>query len=232
MSDEELSTTVKEQNKRLGWRDPPPADLAKEVYDALFPPRPERPPVRTLADNLPEGITDGDPVMPGLKKPEPLVFYKERQPDELVPAATRLWRVGLNDLPQLGWLIERLMRKCPHVPPHTWQTTLVSFMHDNSFFQRSPNAVGLARFVNDVFAPPHVEVLFLFHTDLGPEGGSQRNSQGEKDAIAIVRAMREWGRHQGATEVRRLNELSDMPTSVFTNDLRGEKRDEAWIAIR
>jgi hypothetical protein len=212
---------------------PPPEDLAKEVYDALFPPRPPRPPPRTLYDDLEPGITDATPPVEGLKLPEPLVLVKERSPDELVPAATRLWRVGLNDLAHLGWLIERLMRRCPHTQPHTWQGTLMTYAADNfMFFQRSERAVGLATLAIGPFYPTFVEVLFLFHTDLGPEGGSLRGSQGEKDCIAIVRAMQQWGKRMGAVEVRRLNALSDMATGSFTNDLRGDKRDEAWIAIR
>jgi hypothetical protein len=126
------------------------------------------------------------------------------------------------------------MRRCPHVQAHTWAGTLLSYMNDNGyFFQRSERAVGLARFVSGPFSAPHVEVLFLFHTDLGSEGGSQRGSQGEKDCIALVRAMMAWGRHQGAGEVRRLNALTDLSASVFMNDLKtAEKRDDVSAGIR
>lgn len=217
----------------LGWRDPPPEDLSKEVYDTLFPPRPERPKPRTLYDDLPEGLTEVDNPIIGLKKPEPLELYKPRQPDELVPAMTRLWRVSLNDLAHLGWLIERLMVRSPHIQPHMWQGTLMSYMADNAyFFQRSERAVGLARLTSGPFHPTYVEPLFLLHQDLGTEGGSQRNSQGEKDAVAITRAMREWGRHQGATQMRRLNYFSDLSPSVFVNDLKAERREDVWLMIR
>ena len=220
---------------KLGWREPPPEELSKEVYEAIFgPPKPPKPKPRTLYDDLPEGITDADPPPEPLKRPEPIELFKPRQPDELMPAITRLWRVGLNDLSQLGWLIERLMRKSPHVQPHMWQGTLMSFMADNAyFFQRSEKAVGLARIVSGPFAPTYVEPLFLLHTDLGTEGGSQRGSQGEKDSIAIIRAMAEWGRHQGTSKMRRLNYFTDLSASVFMNDLRkAEKRDDVWLPIQ
>lgn len=218
----------------MPWQDPPPEDLAREVWDELFPPekRKPRPPPKTLYDNLPEGITEEDMPVAGLRKPDPLVFYKERPADETIPAATRLWRVSLNDLHHMGWLIERLMARSPHVPAHAWQGTLMTLMSSGYFFQRSERAVALARFVNEPWNPPFVEPLFILHQDLGSEGGSQRGSQGEKDCIALVRAMREWGKHQGAQELRRLNAFSDLPPSVFVNDLRGDKREEAWLQIR
>jgi hypothetical protein len=177
-------------------------------------------------------MTDTQPVLPGLAVPEPLELWKKRAADEEVPYQTRLWRVGLNDMPKLGWLIERLMRAAPHVPAHQWQSHLVSYMTSGEFFQRSERAVGLARYRQGDFSAPHVDVIFLLHQDLGSEGGSKRGSQGEKDCIALVRAMIEWGRHQGAQEVRRLNHLTDLSASVFANDLKAEKREEMVVQIR
>jgi hypothetical protein len=225
------------KSESIPYREPPPDDLAREVYEALFPPRRVYPPPKTLYDGLEPGMTDADPpVVTGLKLPPPMVLEKPRAADEVVPAFTRLWRVGLNDLMHLGWVNERLMRRNPHVPPHMWHGTLIAYATtDNSvFFQRSEHAVALARFVQDVFAPPFVEALFVLHQDQGPEGGSIKGSPGENDAIALVRAMRNWGKLKGAVEIRRLNDFNDVPPVRWMDTFKGTagRREEVRIEIR
>lgn len=222
------------KGESIGFRPPPPDDLAMEAINALFPSRPERPKPPTMYDRLAEGMTEEERPRQVLAVPDPVVLFKERQPDELAPAFTRTWRVGLNDMPRLGWVIERMIARCPHLMPPACEGVLRGLMLEPAcFFQMTDNAIASARFVHhDAIARPYVEVLFALHTDIGPEGGGIRGSQGEKDAIQLLRLIRDWGKLQGAVEVRRLNAVSDLSASILTKDLQNAaRRDEVWLPL-
>ena len=202
------------------------------AINALFPPKPPRPPPRTLADGLPEGISDPGVPPPPLKLPEPTVLVKERAPDELVPAFARTWRVNLNDLPNLAWVVGRLVARCPHLNEAAAQGLLRGYMMDATcFFQMSDKSIAVARLVRDSFLPLHVEVNFILHNDHGPEGGHIKGSQGEKDAIYLLRLIREWARHQRAMSVTRISDVSDLPPGVLVKDGGCERRDEVWLPL-
>ena len=216
----------------LGNLGPPPDDLAMEAINALFPEKPPRPKPRTLYDDLPEGITDGDPPPPPLKVPEPVVLFKEREADELVPAFGKVRRVSFNDLMQHSWMIERLVARCPHLTPAQAQSHVRGYLYDpHNFLQMTDNAIACARYVRDSFTPPQVELMFVLHRDIGPEGGNIKGSQGERDAVQLVRAIRDWGKLKGASAMCRLNMVSDLPAGVFVQECKGQRRDEVWIPL-
>lgn len=205
-----------------GYKPPPPEDLAEAAESVLPPPR---------EDTHPEGMSDpGVPPAP-LKLPEPMVPKKERPPDELVPAFTQITRVGLGDMPGLQWVIERLDARFPSTPNY-WHALLHSCLNnDQFFFRRGERAVALATMFNEPFGPRHVRVYFVFHQDVGPQGGSIRNSQGEKEALALVRAMRDWGQRQGAVEIKYLNHCSDVPAHIWVKELKAERYEEVFLPI-
>ena len=221
------------KSESLGYGPPPPEEDAMAAINALFPKKPERPPPRTLYDDLPDGISDPG-VAPVLKVPEPTVLVKEREADELVPAFAKLRRVGFNDVMQHSWMIERLLARCPHLSPAQAQSQIRGYMYDQTaFLQMTDNAIAAAKFVRDSFLPPHVEVLFVLHRDIGPEGGNIRGSQGEKDAVQLLRAIRDWGKLSHAQEMTRITDVCDLSPGAVIKDLfSSERREDVWLDLR
>lgn len=220
------------KGESIGWMPPPPEDLAMEAINALFPKKEPRPPPRTLADDLPVGISDPGIPPPPLKLPEPTVLVKERAADELVPAFSKTWRASLNDLMRCPWIAQRLVARSPHLSISAAQALLRGTLQDPfGFFQMSEHAILAARYLRDSFLPPHVEMMFLLHTDRGPEGGHIKGSQGEKDAVQLLRGLRDWAKHQGASAITRMSDVNDLPPSVIVQELKGQRRDEVWMAI-
>lgn len=209
--------------------DDPPAE-ARELARTVLP---EPPPyVRTLADDLPDGLSDPGVAPPPLRYPPPATWLTQRLPPQ-EPAFGRLTRVGFGDIPQLGWVVERLAQRYPQLSPNGWLTRLRGFMNTNEhFFMKAERAVALAQVVRDAFGLLYVEPLFIFHRDRGPEGGNLKGSEGERDAAALVRAMRNWARQQRATSLRRMTECSDLPPGYIVKELGGERRDEVSIPLK
>ena len=77
-----------------------------------------------------------------------------------------------------------------------------------------------------------IDFLVILHRDRGTEGGNIKGSPGERQAIALVQAMRDWGKMQRAIELRRLNECSDLPGNVLVRELTCQRREEVWLAIK
>ena len=212
----------------------PGEDVPKEVYEAIFgPPKPPRPPPRTLWDNLQPGMTDTAPPLEPLKKPEPLVLIKPRQPDEEIPAFGKVTRVMLGDLALLlsGGLLARLIETFPDINPTSWSSFLGVLTNDrNCFFRKTERAIAMAVVTSDGFTrTSYVRLVFLFHQDRGPEGGSVGNSQGEKEAIQLLRELRLWAKQIGASEISGLNHNADIPPSVISNYLRGTQMREDMV---
>jgi hypothetical protein len=222
----------------LGPETLPPKELADEVERALF--GDPKPPPPEMADSLPEGMTDDgverqtpDQV---LKLPEPTVFNRPRAADEEIPAFVNVSRVTLADQPKLTWLVARLLHRFPHVVGMDWFARLRAFMMDNAyFFMKTENAVLLATTARDPFAAyPYVWPIFLLERERGPEGGHLKDSQSEKDSIALMRELMRWGKHHRATEIRCISGIgvSDLPMGVLVNTLRADRFDGFVITIK
>jgi hypothetical protein len=138
----------------------------------------------------------------------------------------------------MPWLIDRLKQEFPHVPHPTWLGRLRGFTTDNSYlFVCSERAVLLATVARDPFATrPYVLPLFLFHTTRGPEGGNLAGSDGEREAIGLLREAARWGKQMGASELRHVAEHSDVPAGSIMHLLQAqwlhaERRDEIVLVI-
>lgn len=171
-----------------------------------------------------------------IKLPEPVVLIKEREADELAPAFGDTRRVSRGDLARLlaGWLHARLVESFPNIASGAWIRQLGAMTDVSTvFFRQSERAVLFAMIVqNTLFSTkPIVICHFLFHQDLGPEGGSQRESEGEKQALLLAREVRNWARQLGAVEVTGFEEHCDLPWSRLNGRFIMEKQERILMKV-
>jgi hypothetical protein len=209
--------------------EPPPPELAAEVRRVLG--LDKKAPKPTMADALPEGLTEADPPPEGLKLPPPLPG-PPRPADETMPAFGPITRVNQADLAQMAWLTTRLMLHFPHIPPNHWSGRLYMYMADNAYlFVRSGHAAALATVVRDVFRPkPQVQLLFCLHSEQEKTGEDKQ--VGASECVLLLREILRWAKTLGADEVYRLNEFCDVMPSVIEKLPGGERRDEIIVRIR
>lgn len=216
------------EDKSIPYGPPPPEDQRREARTILPPPPPY---VRTLADRLPDGLSDpGVPPLP-IQLGEPLVLVKPREPQE--PAFGKVTRVGLGDDAHLVWMAERLVVQYPRVQAAKWVALLRQYINQNEvFFRKTDRAAILAEANSNNLMGEYVQVVFVLHKDLGPEGGNIKGSQGEREAMTLVREMRNWAKLKGAAEIVGLNEFSDLPPGVYVKEFRAERRETVWMSLK
>lgn len=215
------------EDRSIPYGPPPPEDQRREAR-TILPPPPAH--VRTLGDLLPEGISDPGELPPPIQLGEPLVLVKPREPQE--PAFGKVTRVGFGDAETLHWIAERLAAKYPRAPLAKWYGLVRQYVNLNEvFFRKTERAAILAAAVSDNFLGEYISVSFVLHKDLGPEGGSIQNSQGEREATTLVRELRNWAKLKGAGEIVGLHEFSDLPSSVYVQRFKGERRETVWIPL-
>jgi len=210
--------------------EPPPPELTAAVRTALGLDRQPKP---TMADGLPEGMTDADPpVDQGLKLPDPLRVGPPRPADETMPAFGPIARVNLGALNQLGWLTTRLMQRFPHIAEHQWSGRLRMYIVDNAFqFICSEHAAALATVVRDPFRPKaYVQLLFCMHSEQGQP--TEEKAVGERECLLLLREIVRWAKMLGADEVHRLNEFCDLAPSMLDKITGSERREEIIVRIR
>lgn len=161
----------------------------------------------------------GEPPPP-LKLPEPVVFVKERQPDEEIPAFGRITRVNIGDINMLlSKFLSRLIEAFPDINAQSWSSYLAAMTHDQTaFFRKTEEAVICAVSLRMPFENAiYVRLAFLFH----------RNADNE--ALALMRELRDWARPLGAKEILGLNRHCDLTPAVLTNRLRHVERREELV---
>lgn len=217
--------------------DPPPdPQLQAEVRRILGFERSPTVPPPALADKLPEGLSDADPPPEPkvLKLPEPPAPAVERPADEKIPVVAEIARVSTADIPQLKWLMGRLIERFPTVAPEVWPGRLRLYTVDNAYlFVKTAHAALLATMARDplsgsVFVVP----LFCFHTDLSAEGSNIQDSQGERETVQLMREAARWGKRAGAAEVRDLGNHCDVTPGRLLAFLSIEKREQLVMVIR
>jgi hypothetical protein len=203
--------------------EPPPPELSAAVRAALGLDKPPKP---TMADDLPEGLSEANPPPEGLKLPPPLPG-PPRPADETMPAFGPIERVSQGALNQMGWLTTRLMLRFPHIAQHQWSGRLRMHMADNAYlFVRSEHAAALATVLRDAFRlKPQVQLLFCMHSDEDKEVG-------ERECLLLLREIVRWAKTLGADEVQRLSENCDVMPSVIAKLPGGERRDEIIVRVR
>lgn len=187
-----------------------------------------------VADAAPEGLSEAaipDPT-PEIKLPPPTTFKHERQPDETIPAFTKIRRVNDADLTAMPWLLDRLKEHWPNVAPNTWYSRLRVYMHDNGYlFVRNDRAIALAFVARDLFdRKPWVAPVFILHADRGKPNAEDEG--GRSDAIALVREIVRWARTLGATEVRDVHRHCDLPPSDIEKKASGEDLHTIFIRLK
>ena len=213
--------------------EPPPPELTAEVRRALGL---DKPTVRkpTMADHLPDGLSEADPPPEGLKLPEPLPRVGPPRPaDETIPAFGPITRVNLAALAQMGWLTTRLMLRFPHIAEPQWSGRMRMYMVDNAYlFVRSEHAAALATVVRDPFRPKaYVQLLFCMHSEHG--NSSEERELGERECVQLLREIVRWAKTLGADEIHRLSEFCDLAPSAIVRGISGsEKREEIIVRIR
>jgi hypothetical protein len=211
--------------------EPPPPELAAAVRSALGLDKEEKepaPPKATMADALPDGLTDAGTPLAGLKLPAPLL---PRPLDETIPAFGPITRVNLADLAHMGWLSTRLLLRFPHIGEGQWLGRLRMYMMDNAYlFVKSGQAAALATVVRDALRPKsHVSLLFCMHS----EAGKPERQSAERDCVLLLREVVRWAKTLGAEEVGGLTDFCDLSPSALLHELAGsEKREEIVVRIK
>ena len=213
--------------------EPPPPELTAAVREALGLDK-RAAPKPTMADGLPDGLSEANPPPEGLKLPEPLPRVGPPRPaDETMPAFGPIERVGQGALAQMGWLTTRLMLRFPHIAAHQWSGRLRMYMVDNAYlFVRSEHAAALATVARDAFRPKaYVQLLFCMHSEHG--NSSEEREVGERECILLLRDVVRWAKTLGADEVHRLSEFCDLAPSKIERGISGsEKREDIIVRIR
>ena len=216
--------------------DPPP-ELRDKVREALgltpfdqIGPTPAPTPV---ADAAPEGLSEAptpDPT-PEIKLPPPTLF-RERQPDEVIPAFTKIRRVNDADLTTIPWLLDRLKEHWPRVAPNAWYSRLRVYMHDNGYlFVRNDKAIALAFVARDLFdEKPWVSPVFVLYGDKGKPVAEAEG--GEAEAVQLVREIIRWARTLGATEVRDLHRHNDITPGRLESRSGGETLHTVFVRLK
>lgn len=212
---------------------PPPPELTAAVRSALGLDR-QTPAKPTMADALPDGLSEANPPPEGLKLPEPLHRVGPPRPaDETMPAFGPIVRVSQGALAQMGWLTTRLMLRFPHIGQPQWAGRMRMYMVDNAYlFIRSEHAAALATVVRDPLRPKaYVQLLFCMHSE--QEKSSEDREVGERECVLLLREIVRWAKTLGADEVHRLSDFCDLSPSKIEKSLAGgEKREEVIVRIR
>jgi hypothetical protein len=207
---------------------PPPPELAAAVRSALGLDKEPAPPKPTMADALPDGLSDAGKPLAGLKLPDP---PSPRPIDETIPAFGPITRVNLADLAHMGWLSTRLVLRFPHIQEGQWLGRLRMYMMDNAYlFVKSGEAAALAMVVRDALRPkPHVSLLFCMHS----EAGKPERQSAERACVLLLREVVRWAKTLGAEEVNGLTDFCDLSPTALIHDLAGsERREEIVVKIR
>jgi hypothetical protein len=209
---------------------PPPPELAAAVRSALGLDKEPAPPKPTMADALPDGLSDAGKPLEGLKLPDP---PPPRPIDETIPAFGPITRVNLADLAHMGWLSTRLVLRFPHIQEGQWLGRLRMYMMDNAYlFVKSGEAAALATVVRDAFrSKPHVSLLFCMHAEASKP--TKERESAERDCVLLLREVVRWAKTLGAGEVGGLTDFCDLSPTALIHDLAGsEKREEIVVKIR
>lgn len=212
---------------------PPPPELAAAVRSALGLDKEPAPPKPTMADALPEGLSEANPPAQGLKMPPPLPVLPPRPADETMPAFGPVIRVNLADLAHMGWLSTRLVLRYPHIAEGQWLGRLRMYMMDNAYlFVRSGQAAALAMVVRDAFRPkPYVSVLFCMHSEASKPAKERESA--ERDCVLLLREVVRWSKTLAAEEIRGLSDFCDLsPSEILREVSSSERRDEIVVRIR
>lgn len=213
---------------------PPPPELAAAVRSALGLDKEPAPPKPTMADALPEGLSEANPLPEGLKMPPPLPVLPPRPADETMPAFGPVIRVNLADLAHMAWLSTRLMLRYPHIAEGQWLGRLRLYMMDNAYlFIRSGEAAALSMVVRDAFRPkPYVSLLFCMHSKASKPPSEERESA-ERDCVRLLREIVRWSKTLAAEEIRGLSDFCDLsPSALLQQISSSERRDEIVVRIR
>lgn len=213
--------------------DPDP-ELQAQVRHAVGFDKPPKPLPPTMADGLPEGLSEAPMPEPPqeIKLPPPTSLMRERQPDETVPAFGPITRVTDNDLIHMPWIISRLREHFPHIGPNSWFSRLRVYMHDNGYlFVRNERAVALAYVARELFDErPWVAPIFVLHADR--DRPTAEDEGGARDAVALIREIVRWAKTMGASEVRNVQVHCDIPPGRLQHSAGGDRRDEIFIRLK